>query len=464
MEENNQNQDLLTRISCVVSDILHKWTMIVVVMFVCGSVFDVVKTVRYVPQYGSSMTATLGDGSDTFKNLDKIQSYVSTLNYLMNSKNAKAYVKHKMDIASTTYSATVTTQQANIVNISVTADTKKEAYYALGYLTDWYGKNTSRYSFPYSINVLEESSFSTSPVNPLSHKGNFMKGALVGGVVLIFFLALYYLMRETIKSEDEAKHKINARVYAKIPYERKKRVHLFKKSKKAILITSLKTSFFYRESINKLRSKIEASSQKHGYTSFMVTSALENEGKSSVAANLALSLAKNGHKTLIVDLDLRKPSLDKIFELKTNKSINKAIEGKEPWRSQVLTLEHTGLQVLTCTQDIEHAEKLTEANRLKALLEEFNQVYDYVILDVSPSYLLNEPMTINELVDATLFVVKQDYADREVINETISRLSYVKNNVIGVVFNSRVIESGTSTGTYGYRYGYNRYRNIKGGE
>lgn len=464
MNDKNQNQDLLTRISCVISDIMSKWVIILAVMFVCGSVFDVVKTINYVPQYGSSMTATLGDGGDTFKNLDKIQSYISTLNYLMNSKNARAYVKKKMDIPSTTFTATVTTQQANIVSFGVTADTKKEAYYALGYLTDWYAKSSERYSFPYSINVLEESSFSTAPVNPLSHKGNFMKGALAGGVVLVFFLALYYFLRETIKSDEEAKHKINARVYAKVPYERKKKNNLFKKNRKAILITSLKTSFFYRESINKLRSKVEASSKKHGYTSFMVTSALENEGKSSIAANLALALAKNGHKTLIIDLDIRKPSLDKIFGLDNSQCINKAIDGTMPWKSQVVTLENTGLNVLACKQDIENADRLASSERLKALMEEFYKEYDYVIIDVSPSYLLNEPMTINELVDATLFVVRQDFADRETINETISRLSYVKNNVIGVVFNSRVLEPGTSTGTYGYRYGYNRYRNVKGGE
>ena len=89
--------------------------------------------------------------------------------------------------------------------------------------------------------------------------------------------------------------------------------------------------------------------------------------------------------------------------------------------------------------------------------------YDYVIVDVSPAYLLNEPMTINEMMDATLFIVRQDYAEKDMINETISRLTYVKNNVVGIVFNSRVYEPSTMRGTYGYRYGYNRYR-TKGGE
>ena len=165
MENNKQNEDLLTVISCIIDDVFHRWVLILAVMFICGSMFDVVKTVNYVPQYGSNMTATLGSGGDTFKNLDKIQSYISTLNYLMNSKNARAYVKKKMDISSTTYTATISTQQANIINFNVTADTKKEAYYAIGYLTEWYAGSTQRYNFPYAINILDESNFSTAPVN-----------------------------------------------------------------------------------------------------------------------------------------------------------------------------------------------------------------------------------------------------------------------------------------------------------
>lgn len=456
MENNIQNEDLLTVLSCIICDVFHRWVLILAVMFICGSMFDVVKTVNYVPQYVSNITATLSSGGTTFENLDKIQSYVSTLDYLMNSKNAHAYVKEKMNISSTTYKATITTQQANIIKFNVTADTKKEAYYAIGYLTEWYAGSTERYNFPYSINILKKSSFSTVPVNKNNHIVNFMKGALVSGAVLVLILALYYFFRDTVKSENEAKQKLNARLYARIPFERKK-------NKKAILITSLKTSFFYRESINKLRSKVEASSEKHGYKSFMITSALENEGKSNVGANLALALAKNGHKTILVDLDFRKPAVNKIFELKTNTSLNNAIEGTFHWESQVVTLKNSGLDLLPCQQDLKNSEKLTGSNRLKDILEELNEKYDYVIVDVSPAYLLNEPMTINEMVDATLFIVKQDCAEKDMINETISRLTYVKNNVVGIVFNSSIYEPSTMSDSYGYRYGYNRYR-TKGGE
>lgn len=455
MENNVQNENLLTIVKCIIKDILQRWILIVAVMIVFGSVFDFMKTVTYVPQYGTSMTATLSGGEDTFKNIDKVQSYVNTLDYLMNSNNAKSYVKKKMPISKTTYKAEVTLKQANVVKIKVIADTKREAYFSIKYLNDWYRENTERYSFPYNITVLKESKFSTKPVNPNSHIKNFLIGAVGSGFVLSCLFGLYFFLRDTIKSEEEVENKLDTRLYAKLPFEVKKREDA--RNKKAILITSLKTSFFFRESINKLRSKVEASSDKHGYKSFMITSAYENEGKSSVAANLALALAKNGRKVVLVDADFNKPAVFKIFDLDGSKSLNKAIEGTFSWRSQVVS-DRSGLDLLPCSQDTLKSELLTNSKKLDEIMKELREEYDFVIVDTSPAYLLNEPMAMNELVDATLFIVRQDYATSDVINETVKRLTYVKDNVLGVVFKNVVSVGNKGTSNYNNRYGYNKYR------
>ena len=455
MENNVQNENLLTIVKCIIKDILQRWILIVAVMIVFGSVFDFMKTVTYVPQYGTSMTATLSGGEDTFKNIDKVQSYVNTLDYLMNSNNAKSYVKKKMPISKTTYKAEVTLKQANVVKIKVTADTKREAYFSIKLLNDWYRENTERYSFPYNITVLKESKFSTKPVNPNSHIKNFLIGAVGSGFVLSCLFGLYFFLRDTIKSEEEVENKLDTRLYAKLPFEVKKREDA--RNKKAIIITSLKTSFFFRESMNKLRSKVEASSDKHGYKSFMITSAYENEGKSSVAANLALALAKNGRKVVLVDADFNKPAVFKIFDLDGSKSLNKAIEGTSSWSSQIVS-DRTGLDLLPCSQDTLKSEILTNSKKLDEIMKELREEYDFVIVDTSPAYLLNETMAMNELVDATLFVVRQDYATSDVINETVKHLTYVKDNVLGVVFKNVVSEGNKGTSNYNNRYGYNKYR------
>ena len=455
MENNVQNENLLTIVKCIIKDILQSWILIVAVMIVFGSVFDFMKTVTYVPQYGTSMTATLSGGEDTFKNIDKVQSYVNTLDYLMNSNNAKSYVKKKMPISKTTYKAEVTLKQANVVKIKVTADTKREAYFSIKLLNDWYRENTERYSFPYNITVLKESKFSTKPVNTNNHIKNFLIGAVGSGFVLSCLFGLYFFLRDTIKSEEEVENKLDTRLYAKLPFEVKKREDA--RNKKAILITSLKTSFFFRESINKLRSKVEASSDKHGYKSFMITSAYENEGKSSIAANLALALAKNGRKVVLVDADFNKPAVFKIFDLDGSKSLNKAIEGTSSWSSQIVS-DRSGLDLLPCSQDTLKSEILTNSKKLDEIMKELREEYDFVIVDTSPAYLLNETMAMNELVDATLFVVRQDYATSDVINETVKRLTYVKDNVLGVVFKNVVSDGNKGTSNYNNRYGYNKYR------
>ena len=459
MENNVQNENLLAIVKCILKDLLQRWILIAAVMFIFGSVFDFMKTVTYVPQYGTSLTATLSGGEDTFKNIDKVQSYVNTLDYLMNSNNAKSYVKKKMPISKTTYKAEVTLKQANVVKIKVSADTKREAYFSIKLLNDWYRENTERYSFPYNITVLKESKFSTKPVNPNSHIKNFLIGAVGSGFVLSCLLGLYFFLRDTIKSEEEVENKLDTRLYAKLPFEVKKREDV--RNKKAILITSLKTSFFFRESMNKLRSKVEASSDKHGYKSFMITSAYENEGKSSVAANLALALAKNGRKVVLVDADFNKPAVFKIFDLDGSKSLNKAIEGTSSWRSQVVS-DRNGLDLLPCSQDALKSELLTNSKKLDEIMKELREEYDFVIVDTCPAYLLNEPMAMNELVDATLFVVRQDYATSDVINETVKRLTYVKDNVLGIVFKNVVSEGNKRTSNYNNRYGYNKYYKVRG--
>ena len=459
MENNVQNENLLAIVKCILKDLLQRWILIAAVMFIFGSVFDFMKTVTYVPQYGTSLTATLSGGEDTFKNIDKVQSYVNTLDYLMNSNNAKSYVKKKMPISKTTYKAEVTLKQANVVKIKVSADTKREAYFSIKLLNDWYRENTERYSFPYNITVLKESKFSTKPVNPNSHIKNFLIGAVGSGFVLSCLLGLYFFLRDTIKSEEEVENKLDTRLYAKLPFEVKKREDV--RNKKAILITSLKTSFFFRESMNKLRSKVEASSDKHGYKSFMITSAYENEGKSSVAANLALALAKNGRKVVLVDADFNKPAVFKFFDLDGSKSLNKAIEGTSSWRSQVVS-DRNGLDLLPCSQDALKSELLTNSKKLDEIMKELREEYDFVIVDTCPAYLLNEPMAMNELVDATLFVVRQDYATSDVINETVKRLTYVKDNVLGIVFKNVVSEGNKRTSNYNNRYGYNKYYKVRG--
>lgn len=453
MDSKNANSEMLVKIECVIATLLKRIGPIVLLVLICGAGFDVFRTFTYEPQYMTSMQAALVLEENTYSNLSNAQAYVTTLDYIFNGQVVKDYVIEKMGAEDVSYTCNITSQNGtNIVNIAVRAPTRRESYYALKYLSEWYVNNAGEYHLSYEMDVLQDAMMNDSPVNVNGHMTNFRNGALIGLLFVVIYAFIIYL-RPTIKSAADIERSLDGRLFARIPKERK---GMMRNRKEAILISSLKTSFAYKEAIKKLRNRIESSGEKHGYKTFMITSSVENEGKSSIAANLALSLAKNDKKVLIIDGDLRKPSLHKIFDLKTDRSINNYLNGQSDWQSQVEYLDRHELFVLCAIQDLGNSEDLIQ-NGMEKLIREAREEFDYVIIDTSPALGINEPLIINEWVDASILVVKQNEAPVTVINETITRLVLAKNNLIGCIYNAGVMDLTRNRKIYGYRYGYNRY-------
>ena len=460
--DNKQNQNLIVKMICIFFSVLKKWQIIMIIVFISAVGLDVYKTLTFQPLYENSMKVVLNQGDNTYSQLEEALSYAKTLDYIFNGQVAKDYIMEKLDVDELNMNCSITSQDnTNIVVIKVLAPTKKESYYSLKYLVEWYQNHMDQYHFTYSLNILEKTPISENTINQNSHLKNLKQGFLISFILVIFLLSLYEYFKDTIKVADDIQRKLDSRLFAKIPKERKSKV-FWKKNRSAILVTSLKTSFYYRESINKLRNRFEESAKKHHYQSLMITSSLENEGKSSIAANLALALAKNNHKVLLIDGDLRKPSVNKIFDVKDNRSLNSYLNGANTWQSQVIMLPKTKLCLLCAKQNLIESEMMLSSEKMRLLLEEAKKEFDYIIVDSSPAYDLNDPLIINENVDASLLVVKQDEATTRLINETISSLVDVKNNLIGCIYNARVIDLGKQHRVYGYHYGYSRYRKTEG--
>ncbi len=460
MEDNNrQTLILFTKISCVISTLFKKWRTIILITLMCGMSFDVVKTVIYVPQYASTATAILSGETNSYSNLEDTINYIETLKYIFNGQIVENYIEEQMQIEELDINCSISSvNNTNIVRIQVTSSSKAQAYYALNHMEAWYKNYKEQYQFPYDFKIQDKQTMNTDPINPNSHIINFRNGAVISAGLTIVILGVFAYLNDTIKTSYDIDYKIESRLFAKIPKEIKsKGKNIFKKSKQGLLITSLKTSFHYKESIKKLRNRFEESSKKHKYKSIMITSSLENEGKSSIAANLAISLAQNDHKVLLIDGDIRKPSVHKLFDISTDLTLNKYIEGDNDWKDLCVPFGKYNLDLIVTSQQLENAEKYIHSNKMKELIEEASKDYDYVIVDSSPARYLNEPLIINEYVDASLVVIRQDEANVKVINETINRLNNSNNNVIGCIYNASVIDLIRQQKVYGYRYGYNRY-------
>ncbi len=460
MDENRTSRDLIMKLACMISYVLKRWKLIVLIALIGAMGFDTVRTLIYHPRYQASVSATLGSEQNTYSQLDTTQAYIRSLSYIFNGQNVQSYLQERLGNEDSTLTCSVNSvNDTNVVNISVQADTRRDAWFGLQYVLDWYRTNGDKYHFNYDLNVTQTNPISEAPVSANSHVRNLMMGGIGGGVFIAAVLLLLAYFSDTIKTPAEITTRIDCRMLARLPKEHKRRgIRFWKKNRDALLITSLKTSFRYKEAVKKLRSRIEESSRKHGYQTIMVTSVMENEGKSSIAANLAISLAKGGHHVLMIDADIRKPSLDRILNMDTEHSLNAALSGKD-WKKEVMHSERFHMDVLCSIQDLENAEKLLSSEQMKKLLEEAKQSYEFVIVDTSPAAGLSDPLIISEHCDASLLVIRQNLAGARRINDAIDRLVTVRNNLIGCIYNGAVFDPLSEQKAYGYRYRYNRYSN-----
>lgn len=450
---NSKNNALVLQISLMISYIIKKIGLLALCLVISGVGFDIFKTLTYQPQYMASMQAALKSSQNTYSQLEQTETYTKTLQYIFNGQVVKNEIKSKLNLETVNMNCQIVSQSGqNIVTIQVIAPTKKEAYYSLKCIKDWYQNNGEKYHLTYELNVLQDITLNESPIAINSHFRNFRSGVLYCGILLLVLIGFIVYFRQDIKKASDIEKMLDCRLFAKIPRERKK----MRRRKTAVLMTSLTTSFYYKEAIKKLRNRFELSAKKHGYQTIMITSTVENEGKSTVAANLALSLARSHYKVLLIDGDLKKPAVHKIFSITKDTTINRYFSKEATWQSQVNFLENYQLSVLCADQDLNLDEKVLET-QLAQLIKEAKSQFDYIIIDAAPTLGLDEPLVINRLVDASFLVVKQNEATISHINEVISRLVQAKNNLIGCIYNASIYEMNQGSMVYGYRYGYNHY-------
>lgn len=212
------------------------------------------------------------------------------------------------------------------------------------------------------------------------------------------------------------------------------------------------------EQFRLLRTRVKALSKDFKLRTILITSALPGEGKTTVAANLAGSLSRiEGLRVLLVDFDLRHPSLHTIFGVEAGLQRPSALEGEVPWQDAIYRL-NAGLDVLFGFHQLEEPDRLLQGTRLEKLIEEVKAEYDVVILDSAPMLAVADTHSLVPLVDCGLFVIN---ADTTPIGAAKEALSMLRDKVAGCVVN-RVThlksEDYYRNSGYGYGYGYGSKR------
>src|SRR5438874_1617669 len=207
------------------------------------------------------------------------------------------------------------------------------------------------------------------------------------------------------------------------------------------------------EAFRSLRASVLLSTADHPPGSLLVTSTQPGEGKTTVATNLALSLAQLGQRVLLVDADLRFPSLQSLFGMREKLGLVSYLTGQQDWREAVRPSGSSGLDLLLCGPVPPNPAELLSSKSMGAFLVSAKSEYAFVILDSPPLLTLADIRILASLVDGVLLVVKSGATPREQVMQSQSSIRTAGANLIGVVLN---IVSLHTNGYYGLgMYGMN---------
>lgn len=202
------------------------------------------------------------------------------------------------------------------------------------------------------------------------------------------------------------------------------------------------------EAYRSIRTSLMFASPDWAPKSILVTSSTPSEGKSTTAINLAIVLAQNNARVLLIDCDLRKPRLHKVFNVSSSPGLSDYIVGMHELNPLQTDIEN--LEFLPSGSLPPNPAEIIGSNKMDALLDKLNDVYDYIIVDSPPVLGLADAVILGTKIDATMMVVASSQTTKEAIQESVKRIRTARTNVIGAVLNRVSASDG------GYAY-YNQY-------
>ncbi|WP_067729050.1 CpsD/CapB family tyrosine-protein kinase [Oceanobacillus damuensis] len=217
------------------------------------------------------------------------------------------------------------------------------------------------------------------------------------------------------------------------------------------LITKLNPKSPVSEQYRTIRTNIQYASVDNEIKSLLVTSSGPSEGKSTTIANLAVVYAQTGKKVLMIDADLRKPTVHYTFRLDNLRGLSNILVGENTLVETVNASDVENLDVISCGPLPPNPSELLASKKMAAFIKEATAVYDIVIFDTPPVLAVTDAQILANVVDGSLLVVRSGHTELEAAEKAKEILEPAKAKLLGTVLNGREKKASN----YYYYYGTN---------
>lgn len=433
------------------------WILLILFVLVGFGTMYYHSSSNYVPLYKSSGTFTVsilnksGTSYSYLYNANASSALETAFPYLINSPVMKNMLKDELGVSSLngTYTAEAM-PSSNIFTISVTSSSAQDSYDILNAIIKCYPKLSTYVIGESEIDFIVKPELPTKPYTQSTIMKDSMMGIAAGTFLWMALMAVYAVTRTTIRNPEDISNKLGQTCIAEIPYVKRRR-----NEHNTPLIMNKKLSLF-TEAYRTLRWRLINLSTEKGSKVFAITSTLSGEGKTTVAFNVACSLADAGKSVALVDLDYKKKNIQVMLfpDDSDVDGITDVAAGNITLVNAFKTYKHRNLHVYCAGHG-----NTFKLNDYAPIFNQLRATYDYIIVDCPPGGLLTEAVTVTKLADSVLFVVLQDNATVRRIREVMSTLFYSNSQIAGFIFNGVKADYKNYGGYYygGYKYGSYRY-------
>ena len=296
-----------------------------------------------------------------------------------------------------------------------------------------------------TLSVAEEALPPSSPSSPRTIL-NVILAAVLGLLVAGLVVFLLEHLDDRIKSPDELKALTGIVALGSVP------LYQTRNGMGPITLADEHQHSHLAESYKFLQTNLEfAASGTEDLKALLVTSSSPKEGKTTTAANLAISVAKEGKSVILVDSDLRRPALHRVFDLGDHKGLTHLILGNATLEEVLAPTKIESLRVIPSGPLPPDATVVLRAPRMKEIVDQLKNSADLVVFDSSPLLAVSDPMLLAPLVDGVLLVVDMNHSRRDAVKRGVEAIRKAKPGLAGAVLNKVSAKRG------GYYYNYYYY-------
>ena len=429
----------------IIKDILlNFWVVILAIATVFMGIFTYDKML-YKPQYISEATFVVSPRSNGsyvgfYASLNTTNEMAEVFSEVFTSDVLKRKIRENLNEPDLSFTITAKVAEGtNILCVSALSDSPKNAQSIMLSLIDNYGE-VSEYLFGgVVLDTLKAPQVVTTPYNPLNTTRYMALGVCAATLITTALIVFLSIMRKTIKTRDSAKyHMGESPLGILIKVKKSKLNYKLKKYKKVpLLITNMATGFNYVESMSNTSHKIFHKMRKNNQKVLLVTSCVENEGKSTIASNLALYIEQHGHRVALVDFDLRHPSIQTIFGENTDMydmcDISDCLNNGIP---DTFDNDDKKLKIIYSSKPFRHPDRILTGEQIETFIGELRNKVDYIILDSSPYTVAADTGMILQRADSVVMVVRQDWVPYKILQDIAEELDSGKAEYLGYILNN----------------------------